>query len=193
MKRAAALFGGLWLGLCLNVFSQSLSLGVSSGAFFPKDKTYRDIYAVSIPLEFEVRVGVFRHLGLAAGVSSISDSGAAVNVSQGPDRYPVRFRMVSFPLSVYLLFPMRAVTLLGGAGMGLHSYEETWQTVTLSRKGTTSKPFVYAGVEYRVLPRLAARLTLRYENIGAGKNPYLANEINLGGLSLLAGVAVRVF
>jgi opacity protein-like surface antigen len=101
--------------------------------------------------------------------------------------------MVSFPLSAFLLFPLNGVSLLGGAGVSFHSYEETWQTVSLSHKGNTTKPFVYGGAEFRVLPRVAVRLILRYETISSEKNPYLAYDMNLGGLTALAGVSVRVF
>ena len=193
MKKPGILIGALVLSLSAGVYAQTLSLGVSSGLFFPGDKTYRDVYGKSVPLDFEVRLGLFKYLGLAAGMSYIRDAGQAINVNQGQDVYSVRFRMVSFPLSAYLLFPLNGISLLAGAGMSVHSYEETWQTVPLKHKGNRTKPFVYAGVEYRVLPRVAARLTLRYETIGSGKNPFLANEINLGGLSLLTGVSVRVF
>ena len=193
MRRAGILAGAMCLGLCANAHSQSLALGLFSGGFFPKEQTYRDIYGASLPLEFEFRLGLFKNLGLAAGVSYVGDSGEALNVDQGQDSYPVRFRMVSFPLSAFLLFPLNGVSLLGGAGVSFHSYEETWQTVSISHEGNSTKPFIYGGVEFRLLARVAARLTLRYENISSGENPLLANEINLGGLTLLAGVSVRIF
>ena len=193
MRRAGILAGAMCLGLCANAHSQSLALGLFSGGFFPKEQTYRDIYGASLPLEFEFRLGLFKNLGLAAGVSYVGDSGEALNVDQGQDSYPVRFRMVSFPLSAFLLFPLNGVSLLGGAGVSFHSYEETWQTVSISHEGNSTKPFIYGGLEFRLLARVAARLTLRYENISSGENPLLANEINLGGLTLLAGVSVRIF
>ncbi len=193
MKRPGILIGALLICLGVSARAQSLSLGLGAGGFFPKSQTYRDIYGSGFPIDFELRVGLFRNLGLAAGISYISDSGEALNIDQGPDSYPVRFRMVSFPVSAFLLFPLNGVSLLGGAGVSVHSYEETWQTTSISFKGNTTKPFVYGGIEFRVLPGVAARLTLRYETINAGKNPSLADEINLGGLTVQAGVSVRVF
>jgi hypothetical protein len=193
VRRAGVLIAMLIVGLGVDAHSQTLSLGLSSGGFFPKDKTYRDIYGVSLPLEFEARLGLFENFGLAAGVSHIRSGGDAVNVNKGQDRYPVRFRMTSFPLSSYFLFPLGGVTLLGGAGLSVHSYQETWQDLELRHKGKVTRPFVYAGAEHRFLPRLAARLALRYETVNAGRNPFLADEIDLGGLTLLVGVSVRVF
>ncbi len=40
---------------------------------------------------------------------------------------------------------------------------------------------------------VAARLTIRYESLKAGLNPYMDREINLGGLILLVGISIRVF
>ena len=193
MKRRAILIVALWLGLSAGLFAQTLSVGVSAGLFFPGNETYQDVYGNSLPLDLDVRLGLTRYLGLAAGVSYVEDSGQAVNVNKGQDSYPVRFRMVSFPFSVYLLVPLDDFSLFAGAGMSVHSFKEEWQTVALSHKGDSTKPLVYAGAEYRFLQRVAARLTLRYETIRAGKNPFLADGINLGGLTLLAGISVRIF
>ena len=193
MKKAGLVLVAGWLGLCAHGYAQTVSVGVSSGLFFPQEKTYRDIYGNSLPVEVELRAGLTGNLGFAAGIGYLGDSGQALNINQGPDRYPVRFRRFSFPVSVVLLLPMNDVSLFAGAGMSLHSYEEKWQTAALTHKGTKIKPLAYAGVEYRLLPRLAARLSLRYETISAGKNPSLAKEINLGGLTVLGGVSLKIF
>jgi len=193
LKKAGVILVVGWLVLWAHGYAQTISVGVSSGIFFPQEKTYRDIYGTSLPVEIEVRAGLARYLGFAAGIGYLGDSGQALNINQGPDRYPVRFRKFSFPLSVVLLFPMNELSLFAGAGMSLHSYEEKWQTTTLTHKGTKIKPMAYAGVEYRLLPRLAARLSLRYETISAEKNPSLAKEVNLGGLTILGGVSLKIF
>jgi opacity protein-like surface antigen len=193
MKRPGILIVALWLGLSTGGFAQTLSVGASFGLFFPESETYRSVYGQSLPFDLEVRLGLSRYLGLTAGVGYIADSGQAINRNQGQDSYPVRFRMVSFPFSVYFLVPLDGFSLFAGAGMSVHSFEEEWQTVPLSHTGDSTKPMVYAGAEYRFLERLAARLTLRYETISAGRNPFLADEINLGGLTVLAGVTVRIF
>ncbi len=193
MKKPGILIGVLMLGLGLQAHAQTLSLCLSGGLLFPAEKTYSDVYGNSAPLDFEVRLGVLKNLGLAAGVSYISDSGQAINLNQGPDRYPVQFRRVSIPLSAYLLLPLKGVSVFAGGGIGFHSYEEKWQTVPLSRKGNTTKPLVYTGVEYRLLPRVGVRLALRYEFIKAGANPLRTDKVDLGGLTLLGGVSIRVF
>lgn len=192
MKKPGILVGVLLLGLGVQAHAQKLSLCLSGGSFFPAERTYRDVYGNSVPLDFEVRLGVIKNLGLAAGVSYISDSGNAVNLSQGRDSYPVRFRRISFPLTAYLIFPLGDFSFFGGAGVSFHSYEEEWQTVPLSHKGNKTKPLAYGGVEYRILPRVGVRLALRYELIKAGSNPLRTDEVDLGGLTVLAGVSLRI-
>jgi len=193
LKKAGLIIVAGWLGLGAQGYAQTISVGVSSGLFFPQEKAYRDIYGTSLPFEIEVRAGLTKYLAFAAGMGYLRDSGQALNVNQGPDRYSVEFRRFSFPVSVVLLFPMDNLSLFAGAGMSLHSYEEKWQTITLTHTGTKIKPLAYAGVEYRVLPRVAARLSVRYEIIRAEKNPSLAKELNLGGLTIQGGVSLKIF
>lgn len=193
MRRRVLLLGVLVLGLCAAAHPQTLSLGVSAGGHFPRKGLYRDIYGAGLPVEGEVRLTLFRNFGLAAGLGYLRQAGEAVNVNAGPDNYTVRFRMVSFPVSGYILFPLDRLTLLGGAGLSFHSYEEEWQDAALGSEGSATKPFVYAGLEVGIGPRLGARLTVRYETITAGKSPFLADEIDLGGLTLLLGLSVRLF
>jgi len=193
LRRRGLLFAVFFLGLCPFALPQSLSVSVSAGGFFPKDGNYGDIYGTGLPLEFEARLGVFGNFGLAAGVSYLRQTGSAANVDQGPDSYPVDFRMVSFPVSACLLVPLGGTAaLFGGAGLSVHSFKETWENVTLEHTGSTTNPFVYAGLEYGFLNRVAGRLTVRYETISAGANPFLVDEVNLGGLTVLVGVSVRL-
>ncbi len=193
MRKAGLLVAALFFGLGIDAYSQSLSLGLSAGGFFPKDKTYQEIYGTCLPFDFEAQLKLFRNFGLAAGICYIRQTGDAVKINSGPDRYPVQFRRVSFPLSVYVFIPLNKVILLGGAGLGIHFYEEEWETVAMSFKGDMAKPFVYASLEHGILSRFAARLTIRYESLKAGLNPYLGRRINLGGLTLLVGISIRVF
>jgi hypothetical protein len=193
VKKAGLLVAALFFGFAAGAYSQTLSLGVSAGGFFPKDKTYQEIYGTGLPFDFEAQLRLFRNFGLAAGICYVSQTGDAVNIDSGPDRYPVRFRRVSFPLSAYVFFPLNKVIVLGGAGLSIHSYEEEWETVAMSFKGDMTKPFVYAGLEYGILSWFAARLTIRYESLKAEFNPYMGREINLGGLTLLVGISIRVF
>ncbi|MGB7295076.1 MAG: hypothetical protein WBC70_05750 [Candidatus Aminicenantales bacterium] len=182
----------LLLGLTSS--AQVINLSLSSGVHFPKEKIYRDIYGRSTPLALEIRVGISRSFGLAAGIEYLSASGAALNINQGDLDFPLRFRMISYPLSGYFLVSLgQGISLRGAAGISFHSYREEWEDVDLLHEGSTAKPFVSAGIEYAIVPRLAVHLWLRYESIVTEWGPYIQREVNLGGLSLLGGLIFQVF
>ncbi len=184
---AAALFF-----LCANAYSRAVVVSLSSGLFFPKEKIYRDVYGQSLPLDLEIRLGIGRHFGLAAGLEFLSDTGRAFNVNQGEDDYPVRLRMVSFPASIYFLYPLAKVSLFLGVGLSYHSYEEKWESAALSHKGKKTNLVAYTGAELRFSSRISARLALRYESIEVEPASVISTRINLGGISLLGGISFRL-
>jgi hypothetical protein len=193
MKRPWILAVAALLSLGAAAYSQTLSISLSSGIFFAKDEDYRGIYGRSIPFEAEARFGFLRYLGLTVGLSYVGDKGQAINLNQGRDEYPVRFRMISVPLAVCFVIPVGETSLFGGAGASVHSYEEKWETVPISHKGNKIGPMACAGVELRVFSRFRARFSLRYELVKTGLGPYQGKKINLGGMTLLGGVSFRIF
>jgi hypothetical protein len=46
---------------------------------------------------------------------------------------------------------------------------------------------------FPILPRLSLFGSIAYDSIPTGAGSLLANDINLGGLQLLGGLAVRIF
>jgi len=193
MRKKIGLAAAAVLFLGLTSFSQDVSVSLSSGLLFPKEEIFRDIYGQSMPLVLEFRIGISRYFGLAAGIEYLSAKGTALNVNQGDTEYPLRFRMISFPVSGYFLYPMGKISLYVGAGISYHSYKEEWEDLDLDHEGNKAKPFVSGGLEYRIVPRLTVRLFLRYESIVSDRGAYVQREVNLGGLSLLGGLSFRLF
>jgi hypothetical protein len=191
MRKKIALAAAAVLFLVVTSYPQAVSFSLSSGLLFPKEEIYRDIYGQSVPLALEFRVGLSRNFGLAVGFEYLSDSGTALNINQGDTDFPLRFRMVSYPVSGYFLYPFGKISLSIAAGIGFHSYREEWEDLDLIHEGKRSKPFISGGIEYRFIPRLAVRLFVRYESIATERSPYLQREVNLGGLSLLGGLSFR--
>ena len=192
-KTGLAALGVLLLSLAASA-QMTVGFSLSSGIQFPKEEIYRDIYGRSMPLALEVRVGISRSFGLAAGVEYLSDSGRALNINQGELDFPVRFRKTAYPLSGYFLLPLgQRISLRGAAGISFHSYREEWKDLDLSHEGSTAKPFLSAGLEYAIVARLAVYLWLRYESISTDWGPYIQREVDVGGLSLLAGLTFRIF
>jgi len=100
--------------------------------------------------------------------------------------------MVSFPASIYFLYPLAKVSVFLGVGLSYHSYEEKWEGVTLIHKGENTSLAAYTGAELRLSSRISVRLALRYESIEAEPASSLFDGVNLGGVSLLGGVSFRL-
>jgi opacity protein-like surface antigen len=192
VKRARWLSAAIPLFLCGSLYSQDVFVSLCSGLYLPQDKIYREIYGQSLPLALEVRVGLGRHFGLAAGAEHISDQGSAFNVNQGEDEYPLRFRMTSFPASVYLVYPFSRISAFLGLGLSYHSYEEKWESADLTHTGKKTGIIVYSGAEIRLSSRISARLALRYESIDVETASSVLSGVNLGGISLLGGFSFRL-
>lgn len=192
MRKGIGLVAAVLL-LSLASPAQNVSLSISSGLYFPQEEMFRDIYGRGTPLAAEIRVGIKRSFGLAVGIEYLSAEGTALNVNQGELDYPLRFRMISCPLSGYFLVPLgQGISLRGAAGFSYHSYKEEWEGLDLDHRGNRTKPFLSAGLEYQVVPRLAIHLLLRYESIAAERGSYIQREVNLGGLSFLGGLTLRI-
>jgi len=144
-------------------------------------------------VELEFRVGLSRYFGLSVGVEYLSDKGSAFNVNQGEDEYALRFRMVSFPASIFVVYPFARVSAFFGLGFSSHSYEEKWEGMALSHKGKKTSMIAYSGAEVRLSSRISARLAVRYESIEAEPVSTLFDGVNLGGVSLLGGLSFRLF
>ena len=100
--------------------------------------------------------------------------------------------MVSFPASIYFLYPLAKVSLFLGVGLSYHSYEEKWENVALSHKGEKTSMIAYSGAELRLSSRISARLALRYESIEVEPASSISDGVNLGGVSLLGGISFRL-
>ncbi len=192
MRKKIGLAAAAMLSLGLAGFSQEVSLSLSSGLFFPKEEIFKDIYGRSMPLALEFRIGLSRSVGLAAGIEYSSAKGTALNVDQGDADYPVRFRMISYPVSGYFLVPWGKLSFYAAAGISFHSYKEEWEDLDLTHEGKRTKPFLSAGIEYKMVPRLSVRLFIRYESIAAERSPYIQRKVDLGGLSFFGGLSFRI-
>lgn len=192
MKKEIALAAAALLSLGIMAQSQTVSVSASAGFLFPKEKIYRDIYGQSYPFALALRVGISRHFGLSVGIEYLSDSGTALNINQGETEYPLRFRMISYPVSADFLFPLGKISIFIGAGIGFHSYREEWEDWNLTHEGNASKLFFSGGVEFPIVSRVAVRFSVRYEDIVTTRSPYLQRKVSLGGLSLFGGVSFRI-
>jgi hypothetical protein len=181
------------LGLSVAAPAQELSLSLAAGSFRASEEAYREIYGAGTPFAVDVWLKLKGPLGLAVGYGRLADQGNALPLGEGEAEYPVKFSRTSIPVTIFWRFYLKAVDVRLGAGLCFHSYKENWETVELSFKGHKTSPRFYAAMAFPILPRLSLFGSIAYDSIPTGAGSLLANDINLGGLQLLGGLAVRIF
>jgi hypothetical protein len=181
------------LGLAAAARAQELSVSFAAGSFRASEAAYREIYGPSLAFSADVWLMLKGHLGLGAGFERIGDDGRAVPMGQDGEEYPVKLRRTSIPLVVFYRLDLNAVDIRVGAGLCAHRYGETWETVDLGFAGNKVSPRFFTAATVALSGRLSLFGSATYDTIPTGAGSPLVNEVNLGGLQLLGGVALRIF
>lgn len=181
------------LGLAAAARAQELSVSLAAGSFRASEEAYREIYGPSVPFSADLWLKLKGHFGLGAGFARLSDEGRAVPIGEDGAEYPVKFRRTSIPVVVFYQLDIKAVDIRLGAGLCAHRYEETWKTVDLGFKGNKVSPRFFVAATVAPLSRFSLFGSATYDTIPTGAGSPLVNEVNLGGLQLLGGVAIRIF
>lgn len=181
------------LGLSGAAPAQELSLSLAAGSFFASQAAYRQVYGSSVPLAADVWLKLKGPFGFAAGYGWVGDKGNAVPMDGGDAEYPVKFRRMTIPVIVFYQVDVKAVALRFGAGLGIHSFKETWQTVDLGFEGRKVSPRFVLAASVAVIDRLSLLCSVTYDTIRTGAGSPLAVDVNLGGFELLGGLSFRIF
>jgi len=190
-RRIAAVL--VLLGLAAAARAQELSVSLAAGSFRASEEAYREIYGAGTPFAVDVWLKLKGPFGLAAGYGWVGDTGLAVPMDGGDAEYPVKFRRTSIPVVVFYQLDFKAVDIRLGAGMCAHRYEETWETVDLGFKGNRVSPRFFAAASVTLLARLSLFGSATLDTIPTGAGSPFVNDVNLGGLQLLGGVAFKIF
>lgn len=191
--RTAGWLAGMLLTLAAAARAQDMSVSIGAGGFFPAAKAYRDIYGRGTFLSGGVWFTLKSGLGFAAGFDRLADDGRALPLDGGDEEYALDFRRISVPLLVYYKISLGGVALRIGAGVGLHSYKETWPTEGLSFEGHMTTPRFMLAASAPLFSRLSLIAVASYEAIATGEGTPLDTNVNLGGFQVLGGLAVRIF
>lgn len=173
--------------------AQELSASVGAGGFFPMGSAYRDIYGGGTVLAADVWLKLKGGLGFAAGFGGVSDKGLAVPTAGGTQVYPLEFRRTTIPVVAFYEVKAGPAAIRLGAGLGIHSYRETWTTADLEYKGNKTGPRFLAAVFVKVAGRLSVFCSAASESARTGEGTSLEANVNIGGLQVLGGLAVRIF
>ncbi len=192
----------LMLALAAAAPAQELSLSVGAGGLFPSAGDYREIYGSGLSFGADIWLKFKGHFGFAAGFGFLSDKGLALVTGQGNAAYPLSFRRRSVPLVAFYEFGAGAAEIRLGAGAGIHSFNETWETVEwldelmrpdLSYRGHEISPRIIMTVSFPILDKLSFHCSASYDSIRAGADSALGTTVKIGGFQLLGGLAFRIF
>jgi hypothetical protein len=183
----------LVLALAAAAPAQELSLSAGAGGFFPSAGDYRQIYGSGLSIGGDLWLKLRGPFGFAAGFGLLSDKGTAVPLGLGTAEYPLIFRRTSIPVVVFYQLEAGPVALRLGAGAGIHSYKETWQTVDLSYEGHKISPRIVMTATLAVIDRISVFGSASYDSIRAGADSALGTTVKIGGFQLLGGLAFKIF
>jgi len=181
------------LGLAAAARAQDLSVSLAAGSFRASEAAYREIYGSSLACSADLWLVLKGHFGLGTGFGRLSDAGRAVAIGEDGAEYPVKLRRISIPVIVFYQLDIDAVDIRLGAGLCAHRYKETWETVDLGFEGNKISPRFFAAATVVLLGRLSLFGSATYDTIPTGAGSSLVDEVNLGGVQLLGGVAFQIF
>jgi len=193
-RRLAAGLAAVVLGLAGPARAQEISLSLAAGSVFAADAAYRQVYGGSgLALEGNIWFKLKVPLGVAVGLGRLADDGFAVPMDGGEEEYPVEFRRTSVPLVVFYQVGGKAIDVRFGAGLGIHSYRESWETVDLVHEGHKVSFRLVLAATYALLDRLSLLCSVSYDSIRTGAGSPLAENADVGGVQLLGGLSFRIF
>jgi hypothetical protein len=173
--------------------AQELAVSAGAGGFFPMGSAYRAIYGGGTAIAGDVWLRLKGGLGFAAGFGGVSDKGVAVPTAGGTEVYPLEFRRTTIPLIAFYEIKAGPAAIRLGAGLGFHRYRETWTTADRDYEGNKTAPRFMAAVFVKVAGRISVFCSAASESIRTGEGTSLEANVNLGGLQVLGGLAVRIF
>jgi hypothetical protein len=182
----------LTLALVASAPAQELSLSVGAGSFFASQGAYREVYGSSLLFSADVWLKLKGPFGIAAGFIDAADTGNAVPMDGGDAEYPVKFRRATIPIVVFYRLDVKAGAIRFGAGLGIHHYRETWQTVDLGFEGHKISLRFMLTAAVPLLKRLSLLGTIAYDTIRTGAGSPLAVDVNLGGFQVIGGLSFRI-
>jgi opacity protein-like surface antigen len=185
-----ALLSGLFLLMAAGSFAPpalaqqnvpDLQAGFSAGVALPTDEQFREFYgSAQFVIAGQVDVRACRRFLVFSGYGYRDRTGNAEG-----SRDPLKFRMHTFKLGGLYALPLGSVLIKAGAGIGIFNYKETWEAAGVVTSGTKPGFLLQAGVERTITGPIAVVGRIEYSHVRA-------DEINLGGLDLSAGLIFRL-
>lgn len=191
--RSALVLAALLTGLVTALPAQELSLSLGAGGFFPSASVNRRIFGSGPSFSADVSLKIKAGLGVSAGLGLTADKGKAIPGTGGLDAFPLELRRFSVPLVLFYQLDAGPAAVRLGAGLGYHSYRETWPTVPVEFRGHKVATRMALAVLLKVTGRISLLGSACYESIPTGAGTSLDPNVNLGGFQVIGGLLFRLY
>jgi hypothetical protein len=172
-----------------------LTVLATIGAMRPSEAPVRDLYSGTfMPITIEADVRAFWRVFVFVSGQFLGQDGEVVfNLPPAPEEhFPLRLNTSSIRIGGGVAFPLQRWLFSAQAGMSYTGYEEKWVGEELPAATGHAYGFIAeGGVDYRVYSRMWAVGRFEYSYTPIDDIRQIIPVIDLSGISVSGGVAVR--
>jgi hypothetical protein len=169
-------------------------VSVAAGTFLASDDAVKTVYrGTSVPVAVLGDVGLTRLVSVFAGGRFLHMTGHPViagSAAGAPDSdVDLSVRTVVFGGRVH--FRRGRIDATAGAAAAYSTYTESWAGTSESVSGSAWGPILHGGVAIGLSRRFAAVGRIEWSRVATGQGSVGSPNVQLGGVDLLGGIAVR--
>jgi hypothetical protein len=171
-----------------------VTASVAAGAFRPSDETFRSLYgSPQWPLIVQVDVPVRGPVSVFAGARRLTREGATLAMPPAVDdeRFPIELTVTSFRAGAAATLARHRGRLFAGLGAEYARTSERWPSADLSYGARGWGVVIQGGADIPVWRRFSLRGLIEYAATRAGDDPESGEKVDLGGITLAAGLSFR--
>ena len=173
--------------------ARGITVAVASGAFVPSEDVFADLYgSPQWPLVVHLDVPIGSIWGVFGGLRRLARDGTSAPVPPAivDQAFPIELRLTGLRFGGSASARWRRAELFGAVGAEHVSGEEEWPAAGLTHDIDTWGAVVQAGTRIPVWRRLAVLAVMEFTSARVAADDG-EDDVNLGGLAVLGGVAVR--
>jgi hypothetical protein len=175
-----------------------IELWARAGLFLPTEDAFGEVYSgARVPLVVDGEWRLHRLVAVFGGVRYMRTTGEVIaegDGGSGGSASATRLTMTSGRLGGIVAWPSGPWDVRFGAGLTVNHYSEDWPDAAgASVSGTRAGWLVQGGVARRIGRRWAAGVSVEYSGatVPEGSGEFAVPALDLGGLDVLFGVAIR--
>lgn len=174
---------------------RGLTVSLSAGAARPSDRSFRELYgSVQYPISVQADYEICRHVLAFSGYEYLGRTGNVLETEMtvAPAGDAIRFRQHTLNVGLLYAVPLRRITLLGGGGVGVHFYRETWEGAGVDTRGNKAGFVAQAGAEYALFRNISFLGRVGYSRLVVKAGSSSENNAGLGRLEFTLGLSFRL-